>query len=824
MKTFAQGLMQEVRFAVRMLLKQPGFTAAAVLTLGLGIGANTALFSVVNWMLFRPLPLAKPAQMTFLTAEQKGHYSNGFSYANFLDIRAQSSDAFSNVASFDFAQDGLTAGSKTLPIMTAYVSGNFFAACGIMPAAGRLILPSEGEKLGADPVIVLSYAYWTTRFGRDPAVVGSKVAVNGQPVTVIGIAPEGFHGPEQFLDTQGYLPMGMKVLEAGLPANFMTDRSLRSPILIARLKDGVSLEQARAVAAGVGDRLSAAYPAEEGGLKLRVWPLTPTGLSPNPAQNPVAMVGGTFLGLATMVLVLACLNVANMLLARATARKREMAVRSALGAPRGRLIRQMLAESVVLALFGCVAGAVIGIAASRALSSVDMKTSFPFAFSFQFDWRVYAYTFAIAAVTGILAGIIPALRGTRLNLADTLYESGRSATASKQRLRSALVVAQVAGSLALLVVAGLFTRSLAGAHLADLGFEPTHVLNLTVDPHEIGYNEEQGRQFYAELLQRVRALPGVQFASVAATVPTGEMQNGGPIVIEGQPVDPTTTGPSAGSNFVSTGYFQTMGIPLLRGRDFTEADQQATQFVAVVNEEMARRFWPKDDPIGKHFSTKEDPKHQIEIVGVVKNSKTGDLIESSTNPFFYAPVAQHYTSLTFLQVRTLGAPEAAAPAITRVIDAIAPAMPVYGVRTMVESLNGMNGLLLFQIGAVVAGSLGLLGLALATIGVYGLISYAANQRTREMGIRAALGARPADILWLVCRDGGHIIGAGLGVGVILAFGLGNAVKGLLVGVGPADPLTYVTVSAGLAAVGILASYIPARRASKVDPMIALRHE
>ena len=823
MNALIQGLMQEVYFAFRMLRKQPGFTAAAILTLGLGIGANTALFSVVNWLLFRPLPLDHPSQMTFLTAEQKGHYSNGFSYANFEDIRQQSAEVFSNVTSFDIGQAGLTAGNKTLPIMVAYVSGDFFASCGIQPEAGRFILPSEGATPGADPVIVLSYAYWTSRFGRDPAIIGSKAAVNGQPVTVIGIAPPDFHGPDQFLDTQGYLPMGMKTLEAGLPANFMSDRSMRSPILVARLKEGVSLEQARAVAAGIGDRLSAAYPEVDAGMKLRVWPLTPTGLSPNPAQNPVAMIGGTFLGLATLVLMLACLNVANMLLARATARKREMAVRSALGAPRGRLIRQMLAESVLLALFGCIAGALIGLAGSRAMSSVDLKTSFPFAFDFRFDWRVFAYTFSIAAATGILAGIMPALRGSRLNLADALYESGRSATPAKQRLRSTLVVAQVAGSLALLVVAGLFTRSLAGAHLADLGFDPRHMLIMNIDPHEIGYNEEQGRQFYTELLTRVRALPGVQSAAVAATIPTGEVQNGGPIVIEGQPVDPGTSGPSAGYNFVSTGYFQTMGIPLLRGRDVTDADHQKSPLVAVINEEMARRYWPKDDPIGKHFSLKDDPKHAIEVVGLAKNSKTGDLVEGVT-PFFYAPITQHYSSLTFLQVRTFGPPEAVAPEITKEVEAIAPTMPVYGVRTMVESLKGVNGFLLFQLGAVIAGSLGILGLVLATIGVYGLISYTAGQRTREMGIRAAHGAQPGDILRLVLRDGGVIIGAGLVVGILLAFGLGNAVKGLLVGVGPGDPLTYVTVSVGLAAIGSVASYIPARRASKVDPMVALRHD
>ncbi|HMD32018.1 MAG TPA: ABC transporter permease [Candidatus Acidoferrales bacterium] len=816
-------LIQELRFGLRMLWKQPGFTAMAVLTLGLGIGANAALFSVVNWMLFRPLPMDRPAQMAFLTIQQKGRYTNGFSYPDLDDIRKQSGSAFSHVAGWEIGQDGLTAGNKTQPIMTGYVTGDFFAACGIKPAAGRFILPSEGATPGADPVIVLSYDYWMSRFGGDASVVGSKMAVNGQPVTVIGIAPQGFHGPTQFVDTQGYLPFGMKTLEAGLPAAFMSDRSMRSMVLIARRKDGVSLEQARAVAAGIGERLANAYPDVNEGMKLHVWPLTPTGMSGNPGQNPVATVGALFLGLAILVLVLACLNVANMLLVRAAGRRREMAVRAALGAPRARLIRQVLAESVSLALLAGVAGGVFGLAVSRAMSSVNLQTSFPFSLDFQFDWRVFAYTFGIAAFTGVLAGIVPALRGSRMNLAETLYASGRSATAGRQRLRSALVVGQVAGSLALLVVAGLFTRSLAGAHLADWGFDPQHVLNMTIDPHAIGYNEVQGRAFYTELLSRVRALPGVQYASVAATIPTGEIEDGGAIVIAGRPIDPGTQGPSANWNFVSTGYFQTMSIPLLRGRAFAETDRQESQFVAVINEEMSRKFWPNEDPIGKRFSLKEDAKHEVEIVGVVKNSKTGGLVDDDA-PFFYAPVTQHYSSLTFLQIRAFGAPEAVTGQVIKTIDALAPTMPVYGVRTMAQSLKGVNGLLLFQIGAFIAGSLGILGLVLATIGVYGVISYAAAQRTREMGIRAALGARPADILKMVGREGGGIIGAGILVGIALALALGHVMKGLLLGVGPADPVTFVTVSLGLAAIGAAASYIPARRASRVDPMVALRHE
>ncbi len=816
-------LIQDLRHALRMLWKQPGFTAVVVLTLGLGIGANTALFSIVNWLLLRPLPLANPTRITFLTVQQKGHYRNGFSYPEYQDIRQQAASVFSGVAGFDFAQGGLTAGNKTQPIVLSYVTSDFFTTCGIQPAAGRLLLPTEGNVAGADPVIVLSYDYWSARFGRDPGMVGAKVAVNGQPITVVGIAPQGFHGPEQFLDIQGYLPFGMKTLEAGMAADFLSNRSLRGQILIARLKEGTSLGQARAVVAGVGDRLSKAYPDLDEGMMLHVWPLTPAGLSANPANNPLGMIGGLFMALALLVLLLACLNVANMLLVRAAVRRREMAVRAALGAARGRLMRQVLAESILLALFGCLAGGVFGIAVSRAMQAIDLHTSFPFSLDFHSDWRVFAYTFGIAAFTGLLAGLVPAVRGSRINLADALHDSGRGSTGGKQRLRTALVVVQVAGSLALLVVAGLLTRSLGGMQAADLGFHPEKLLIMNLDPHEIGYNEAQGREFYTQMLAHIRALPGVTNAAVAATIPTGEIQEGGSIVIEGRPVEQGTSGPSADYNFVSTGYLQTMGIPLLRGRDLAETDSESSQYVALINEEMAVRYWPKEDPIGRHFSLHDDQKHPIEIVGVVKNSKTGDLMGDLT-PFFFAPLTQHYRSLTFLHVQTAGAPEAAAGTVLKNIEAVAPAAPVYGVRTMVDSLKGINGLLLFQAGAIIAGALGAIGLVLATIGVYGVVSYAAEQRTREMGIRAALGARPRDIFLLVGRDGSFILGAGVALGLLLALGLGTVMKGLLVGVGPTDPLTYVVVSLGLAAVGSAASYLPARRAARVDPMVALRQD
>jgi predicted permease len=820
-------------YGVRMLRKHPGFTALAVFTLALGIGANTAIFSVVDWLMIRPLPVSHPEQITFLTIQQEGRYSNGFSLPDLLDIRNQSSSVFSDVAGVGFGlSGGLTIDGKTQPLQAGYVTGNFFRLTGIKPQLGRFILPSEGAVAGADPVVVLSFSYWVTRFGSDPNIVGKQAAFDGRPVTIIGVAPKGFRGLISLFDTQGYLPIGMQSADGSRPVDFMTDRGARDALITARLKDGVSLEQAGSVLRVISSHLSDQYPKTEKGINLYVWQLGPDGPSSNPASKPIASIGIIFLSLALLVLVLACLNVANMLLVRAAGRQREMAVRAALGAARGRLIRQLLAESLVLAFVGCAAGIFLGLAASRALGSINLMTSIPITLDFQFDWRVFTYAFAMALLTGVLAGIVPALRASGINLSGMLHESERSSTGSRQRLRGTLVAAQVAGSLMLLIVAGLFTRSLSNVHLANLGFDPKHVLNLTIDPREIGYNEAQGRDFNRQLLGRIRSIPGIQSASLAQTVPLGEFQFGDRLEVDGYQSPDGKSKPEAGYNFVSSGYFETMGLPILHGRGFTDADEQNSPLVAVINESMAQQFWPKQDPIGRHFVLLEGGheadeaaarKHPLEIVGVVRNSKTGNVVEAPA-PFFFAPLTQHYQSLSTLQIRTFGAPESMAQVTDQTIESLAPTMPVYGVQTMSNALRSLNGLFLFQFGAGLAASLGIIGLILATVGVYGVVSYAASQRTREIGIRMALGARPAAALQMICRQGVVIIGIGLVVGLFAALAAGRVLGSFLIGVAPTDPITYVTVSLGLLFVGLSASYLPARRAAKVDPLVALRHE
>ena len=817
---------QDLRYGHRMLRKSPAFTAIAVLTISLGIGANTAIFSMVDWLLLRPLPVQNPAQLTYLAAQYKnGGYANAFSYPNFQDIREQSASVFSHVAAVrPFQMDGLSVDGQSGTFWTNYVTGDFFPMLGIRPALGRFILPSEGKVAGADPVLVLSYSFWQSRFGGATGVIGKKVTVNGQPVTIIGVTPQGFHGVLEVLDIQGYLPMGMAATNLVAKDDFLIKREeMAELILIARLKPDVSLAAAQPALDVVARRLSEQYPQVDEWKSLNVRHLGSI-VSSSPV-NPVPMISGFFLFLAGLVLLLACVNVANLLLVRVGVRSREMAVRAALGAGRARLLQQMLTESILLALLGCAGGILLGLGGSAALSSIKLGAAFPIVLDFNFNWHVFLFALAVALGTGIFVGLVPALRASRSNLRDVLHEGGRTSTAGRQRLRSVLVMAQVAGSLLLLIIAGLFVRSLQQVQHINLGFDLDHVLNLSMDPHEAGYNETKGIQFFSELLQRVRALPGIQSASVAATVPMGPYEYGGPLEISGYQPPTGSEKPSAGYNAVSSGYFETLQIPVLRGRGILDSDNQNSQHVAVINEAMANKFWPNQDPIGRHFSSLEDPTHPVDfqIVGVAKNSHTGD-ISSPIAPYFYMPFAQKYMVPATVHVRTVATPESMAHEILQAVNSIEPAMPVFDVQTMAQAIDGLNGLMLYKFGAVLAASLGILGLVLAVVGVYGVVSYAASQRTHEIGIRMALGALPAAILKMIFRQGILIIAAGLLAGILASVAIARLIGNFLVGVAPTDPLTFLVVSSLLAIVALLACYIPARRAMRVDPMVALRYE
>lgn len=500
-----------------------------------------------------------------------------------------------------------------------------------------------------------------------------------------------------------------------------------------------------------------------------------------------------------------------------------MAVRAALGAGNVRLVRQLLTESLLVAALSCVVGGLLGLATAQLLGSIPTQSELPIVFDFGFNWHVFAYSFAVALLTAGLVVVVPAARVWHGSLREVLHEGGRTSTGGRQRLRSILVAVQVGGSLTLLIVAGLFVRSLRGVQRTDLGFEPAHVLNLTLDPNEIGYSDAQGRAFYRAILDRARSLPGVNSASLASVVPLSDSVQSSDLAIPGYATSPNQEAPHAEVNAVSPQYFATMRITLYRGRDFSDADNEKSLRVAVVNQAMAERYWPGQDALGKSFILTSDPTHPATIVGIAQNSRMSQLY-GPFEPIFYLPVAQSYVSTETLQIRSERNVQDMAAEVRTIAQSLAPAIPVYGVRTMTEALHGGNGLLFFEMGASLAAALGLLGLVLAIIGVYGVMSYAVSQRTQEIGVRIALGAQKRDVLRIIGLQGAVIVASGLSFGLLAAFSVARLVRDFLVGTTPNDPLTYVGVSVLLATVAGLATYFPTRRATKVDPMLALRYE
>jgi predicted permease len=817
MTTFSQDL----RYAFRILAKSPLLTVIVILTLALGIGANTAIFGIVNGFLLRPLPVKSPEQIMVLAGKIQGDSIGIYtlSYPQLTDFRKQA-DVFSDLFASQTDIGGLSFAGKTEQFFFDYVTGNYFSALGVQPAAGRLFLPSQGEEGGKDPYVVLGYSYWQKRFGGDAGIVGKQVLLDGQEATIIGVAQKGFQGTQFAVEEDGYVPLNM----APTASKSWTDRTARSLTVMARLKPGVSLRQAQNSVDVVAQRLANEYPATDKGVAARVIP--ERFARPQPyTVNIVPFIAGLFLVLAGLVLLLACMNVANILLVRASVRQREMAIRAALGAGRGRLIRQLLTESMLLALFGGAGGLLLGNWATRVIPSLLPESKIPIHLSFAIDWRVFLYALAAALVTGALMGLWPAFRATRADINAVLHGEGRSDSAGvgRHRLRSALVVAQVGGSLVLLIVAGLFVRTLMHAQRAYLGFDADHVLNITLDPNEAGYDQTRATTFYHDLEANVRALPGVENASLAFSVPMGIVSTGSQVYIEGRILPPNQRPPVVFYNMVDAPYFDTLRVPLLRGRAFRESDDEKAPLVAIVNQSMAQQFWPKQDPLGKRFSLKGATGPFVQVVGVAANGKY-IFVGWSNQPYFYVPLAQNYVAYRTLQLRTSVPPESLIPQVQSVVGSLAPTIPASDVRTMKDSLSGANGYFIFRVGAILAAALGILGLTLAVVGVYGVVSYAASQRTHEIGIRMALGADRRNILVLVLRQGLTLVGAGVLSGLLLSWALTRSMATLLVGVSPTDALTFVSATLLLAGIGLWACYAPARRAMRLEPMAALRHE
>ena len=821
-----RSLWQDLRYAFRALFKSPWFAAIAIVTLSLGIAVNTTIFSMVNSFLLRPLPVPHPEQIAVLSLQQAGDMSlQKFSYPDFVDLRDQSA-AVGDVLAYRITLADLSVDNHGDHCITTRVSSNYFSIFSLKPALGRLILPTEGQTPGADPVMVLGYSYWQKRFAGDKSVIGKKVQANGHPMTIVGVAPQGFHGAYSIIDSDAYVPLSARVsLDNEKEIQEMwTNRADRSITLMARLKPEVNLKQAQASLNVVAQRIAEQHPDTDKAISIRVFPEKLARPDPDP-DNTLPSVAFAFMALAGLVLLVACFNVTNVLLVRATARQREMAIRAALGAGRIRLIRQYLTESLFLSLLGAAGGMILAYWATRFLSSIPLGTDLPLELKFLPDARVYLFALGAALATGLIVGVFPALRVARRDVSSTLHDGARGSSGGRRRqiVRGTLVVAQVAGSLVLLIVAGLFIRSLGKAENIYLGFNPQNILDFSLDVQRVGYQETQGRAFYRELESRLRALPGVVSVGQAFTVPMGVMSTDDPVNIEGHPLEAGQQAPSVQYNMVSTAYFDTLRIPVHLGRTFTEADDEKAPSVAIVNQTMAKKFWPDQNPLGRRFSIKGASGPFLEVIGVVQDGKYRGVVEQP-EPHFYLPLNQSYMPLRTFHIRTSVPPESLSAEVQAQISSLAPTLAVSELQTFEQALQGINGFLFFRLGAQLTGTMGLLGLVLAVVGVYSVASYAAVQRTQEIGIRMAIGATPVDILKMVLRQGLGVVVIGLLSGLAAAFAGTRLLADLFYGVKPSDPVTYAAVAVLLLAVALLACWIPARRATRISPVTALRSE
>ena len=820
------GLLQDIRYALRQLGKNPGLTAILVLTLALGIGANTGIFSVLNGWLLRPLPVTAPEQIVVLAPQQKEGPQGKFSYSDLLDFRKQA-DMFSDLFAYEFGAAGLSVNGRANEFVFSAVTGNYFYALGLKPALGRLFLPGEGETAGDPLIVVLGFSYWQKKLGGDPGVVGKQVLFNGRSATVVGVAPEEFHGSLFAFNMDGYVPLN-GFPRAGSSSGFWSERADRELFVQGRLKTGISLAQARTSVGLIAERLAAQYPETNKGVTVRVIPETSSRPAPLVASF-VPAIATLFLTLAGLVLLLACMNGAGVLLARAMSREHEMAIRVAVGAGNGRIIRQVLTESLVIAVLGGVAGALAGqwaLTASGAfIRSVTTTPNFGYRMDCSFDWKVFAYTLTTVVVTGIFVGLWPALRARHTDVIARLHGSNPPGSTGRGHhgFRSTLVVAQVAGSLALLVVSGLFVRSLGRAERMDLGFNPDHMAIALMDPQQIGYDQIRTDAFYRELEKRVREIPGVLSVSLAISVPLEVPGKAGSIYVAGRPPAQGEKPRGISYNSVSPTYFETMQIPLLRGRAFSDSDDTKGRSVAIVSRTMAEKLWPNENPIGKVFSLKAASGPFVEVVGVAEDGQYM-FLSPERQPYFYIPLAQDFSSFRSLQVRSSLPSNLLISGVEEQIRRIAPDLPLIDVRTMEQVVQGLGGLFVVRLAASLAGVVGLLGMILAVTGVYGVVSFSVSRRTREIGIRVALGAERSDVLRLVSRQALKLVAGGLGTGLFLAWALTRAMSRLLVGIGATDPLTFASVAVLLAGITFFACYIPARRATTVDPAVALRYE
>ena len=818
-------MLADLRFALRMLIKSPGFSIVAFLAIALGLGVNTTIFGIVNTLLLRPLPVGHAetlVQVYTTDTHFTGKQAN--SYLNFLDYAKQNT-LFSGMAAYRFAVMGMTRGTDTSNVIGQLVTGNYFDVLQVRTVLGRSFLPEEDSSPNGHPVIVLGHRFWK-KLGADPGIIGSTITLNGRAFNVIGVAPPSFTGIDIGAAPDMWIPMAMHgwVLPAG--DLWFEKRRALSLSVVARLNPGATVSQAEAQMKTLARQLEQAYPDvnKERSIKLLPAEIAKAQGIGGPANENVAQnVSLLLLVAAGSILLIACANVANLLLARATTRQRELAVRLALGAGRGRIIRQLLTESILLALLGGIGGVILAYWLGDVLLSLLPPTPFPIVLDPHPDLRVLLFAFVLAVSSGVIFGLAPALQTTRWDLTEGLRERASSSGGGIGRwnLRNLLVIGQIAVSLLLLIGSGLFLKAFHKAQAIDPGFRMDNLAIVSFDPGLAGYDRERGLQLARSILDQVRLDARVASADLGQFVPLGFGGEGRTIIIEGRGENDERNRKIANISPITPGYLETMGISLLRGRRLTEHDyDKNAPRVAIVDETMERQFWPNEDAIGRRFRFMVD-NESIEVVGVARHVKAGTLGEVPT-PMVYFPLTGVPDGGLTVFMHTKGAPGPLLSEAHRIIRDADVHIPITYEKTVRDHMA--FALWPSWMGAILLGSLGLLALVLASMGVYGVMAYSVSQRTRELGIRMALGAQARQVLQLVLGQGMALAAIGLLLGLFAAFGSTRLVGTLLYGVNPSDPLIFGGVTVLLAAAAFAACYFPARRALKIDPVIALRFE
>lgn len=812
--------LQDSRYALRLLRKSPIFTVTATLSLAIGIGANTTIFSLASALLLRAQPgLSEPNRLVDIGRTQRGSGFDTVSYPNYRDVRERTR-TLQGVYAYQIEPHPMSLGGHgdAQRVYGLLVTANYFSVLGARPVAGRLLEDPDDQRPAGQPIAVIGYELWQRRFGGDRAIVGQTAFINGHPFAIVGIAPPGFQGTT-LLKPDVWVPLSaMREAAPRMGAGMLTNRQAVWLVMGGRLAPGASIAQANAELNAIGATLQREYPVENEGKGLAVGPS-----SIFPGQTPViAGFIGVLMAIVALVLLIACVNVSGMMLARAAGRRREIAVRLAIGAGRARLVRQLLTETAIIFAVGAAGGLLLTRWLTALLLSFIPSLPVPVAVGIQMDWRVLTFTLVVSATAAVLSGLAPALQASRSNVVPALRAEGLDGGTSRLRLRNALVVGQVTMSLLLVVAAGLFLRSLQRAADVDPGFDQQHVEVVSLDLSIGGYTGPTSRPFVGELMARARALPGVEAVTMARDLPLDGSRMGlGGIIVPGIAPPAGVDSIPLDWNIVEPGFFRTLRLPVVRGRDFTEADTATSLPVAIVNEAAAARFWPGQDPLGKQAGRPQNPggpSVTLTIVGVAKDARLMSLGEAA-EPYIYVPASQHYSTDLALLLRTTDG-HSTIPQVRDILRGLNPNLPI--TEAMPLSQVTAIGLVPQRMAAAVAGSLGIVGLLLASIGIYGVTSYAISRRTREIGIRVALGADRGRVLRLVLRQGLVLGAIGVMLGVALAAVAAQLLKSLLFGIPPIDPITFGGACVLFAAVTVVATYIPARRATTVSPMVALR--